>query len=61
MKKFGYTYLDEFGNTYYKDEAYAFGQKIFKLIHNTKDLFLLDKTYHINLEAIPKNYWDLVA
>ena len=61
MKKFGYTYLDEFGNTYYKDEAYTFGQKIFKLIHNVKDAFTVDKDYHINLEAVPKNYLDLVA
>lgn len=53
MKKFGYTYLDEFGNTYYKDEAYTFGQKIFKLIHNVKDAFTVDKDYHINLEAVP--------
>lgn len=53
MKKFGYTYEDDFGNTYYKDEAFSFGKKIFKVIHNTKDLFLLDKNYHINLEAIP--------
>ena len=53
MKKFGYTCEDDFGNTYYKDEAFSFGKKIFKVIHNTKDLFLLDKNYHINLEAIP--------
>lgn len=53
MKKFGYTYEDDFGNTYYKEEAFSFGRKIFKVIHNTKDLFLLDKNYHINLEAIP--------
>ena len=53
MKKFGYTYEDDFGNTYYKEEAFSFGKKIFKVIHNTKDLFLLDKNYHINLEAIP--------
>ena len=53
MKKFGYTYEDDFGNTYYKDEAFSFGKKIFKVIHNTKDLFLLDKNYHMNIEAIP--------
>lgn len=53
MKTFGYTEQDEFGNTYYKPEAYAFGQKIFKVIHNTKDNFLLDKDYHVNLEAVP--------
>ena len=53
MKFFGYTYEDEFGNTYYKDEAYAFGQRIFKAIHAIKDAFLIDKDYHMNLEAVP--------
>ena len=53
MKKFGYTYEDELGNTFYKPEAFAFGQKIFKTIHNVKDLFMIDKNYHSNLEAIP--------
>ena len=53
MKYFGYTTEDEFGNTFYKDEAFNFGRKIFKLIHNVKDTFLIDKDYHINLEAIP--------
>jgi ribonucleoside-triphosphate reductase (formate) len=54
MKKFGYTYTDEFNNTYYKPEAFTFGQKIFKTIHNVKDVFMIDKDYHVNLEAIPK-------
>ena len=53
LKKFGYTKVDEFGNTYYTDEAFNFGKRIFKVIHNVKDMFLLDKDYHINLEAIP--------
>lgn len=53
MKTFGYTYQDEFGNTYYKDEAYSFGKKIFKLIHNLKDTFIIDKDYKVNLEAVP--------
>lgn len=53
MKTFGYTTTDEFGNVFYKREAYDFGQKIFKVIHNTKDNFLLDKDYHVNLEAVP--------
>ena len=53
MKYFGYTYEDELGNTYYKDEAYDFGRKIFKIIHAVKDAFLADKDYHMNLEAIP--------
>lgn len=53
LKKFGYTKVDDFGNTYYTDEAFNFGKRIFKVIHNVKDMFLLDKDYHINLEAIP--------
>ena len=53
MKTFGYTYEDEFGNTFYKDEAINFGQKIFKVIHNVKDNFMLDKDYKINIEAVP--------
>lgn len=53
MKTFGYIRLDEFGNTFYKPEAYKFGEKIFKVIHNTKDNFALDKDYMINLEAVP--------
>ena len=53
MKKFGYTYKDQFGNTFYKDEAFSFGKKIFERIHAEKNDFLKDKNYHINLEAIP--------
>ena len=53
LKKFGDTKVDEFGNTFYTDAAFNFGKQIFKVIHNVKDIFLLDKDYHINLEAIP--------
>jgi anaerobic ribonucleoside-triphosphate reductase len=53
MKTFGYTTEDEFGNTFYKPEASEFGNQIFKVIHNTKDQFQLDKDYTINLEQIP--------
>ena len=53
MKSFGYTYQDEFGNTFYKDEAFEFGQQIFKVIKNTIDNFSLDKNYKINLEQVP--------
>ena len=54
MKTFGYIKTDELGNTYYTDEAFKFGEKIFKVIHNTKDNFALDKDYMINVEAVPK-------
>ena len=53
MSYFGYTYVDELGYTYYKDEAFEFGKKIFEVIHNEKDLFCTDKDYAVNLEAIP--------
>lgn len=53
MKAFGYTKEDEFGNTFYTEDALLFGKKIFKVIHNVKDNFMLDKDYKINLEAVP--------
>lgn len=53
MKTFGYVTEDEFGNTYYTDEAMSFGERIFKVIHQTKDQFALDKNYKINLEQVP--------
>lgn len=55
MKKFGYTYQDEFENTYYKDEAYEFGRKIFDTMRATMDKFIetYKCNYSINTEQIP--------
>ncbi len=53
MKTFGYVRVDEFGNTFYTDEANNFGKKIFEVIHRTKEQFALDKDYKINCEQIP--------
>lgn len=53
MKTFGYTYVDELGNTYYKDEAYELGQKIFNVLHEAIDEFIVDKDYKVNIEQIP--------
>lgn len=53
MKSFGYVRVDEFGNTFYTEQADAFGKRIFDVIHRTKDQFALDKDYKINLEQIP--------
>jgi len=53
IKTFGYVKEDEFGNTFYTDEAFAFAKKLFSVIHTTKDHFALDKDYMINVEAIP--------
>jgi len=53
MKTFGYTRQDELENTYYTDEAFSFGQRIFKVIQNTIDDFVLDKDYKVNVEQVP--------
>ena len=54
-KKFGYTKVDEFGDTYYTDKASNFGKKIFETMRKTADDFI--KEYHcdyqINTEQIP--------
>lgn len=55
MKKFGYTKVDEFGNTYYTDEASSFGKKIFEVIRTTADTFIqeIGADYLVNTEQIP--------
>ena len=55
MKRFGYTREDQFGNVYYTDEAAAFGEKIFKTMHEVADEFIKDENanYMINTEQIP--------
>lgn len=55
MKKFGYTRVDGFGDTYYTDKASAFGKKIFETMRKTADDFIkeYDCDYQINTEQIP--------
>ena len=53
MKKFGYTYTDEFGNTFYSDKASNFGRKIFESMREVADEFRQNKDYMINTEQIP--------
>ena len=55
MKKFGYTTMDEFGNTYYTDKAAEFGDKIFKTMRSTTDEFLkeINADYKVSTEQIP--------
>lgn len=53
MKTFGYTKEDEFGNTYYLDEAYSLGRRLFSVIKNCIDNFSLDKDYKFNIEQVP--------
>ena len=53
IKTFGYTEVDEFGNTTYKDEAFSLGKRIFAVIRNCIDNFSLDKNYKFNIEQVP--------
>ena len=55
MKKFGYTKVDEFGDTYYTDKASAFGKKIFETMRKTANEFIKEYNcdYQINTEQIP--------
>ena len=53
IKTFDYTRLDEFGNTYYTDEAYSLGRRIFEVIKNSINNFALDKDYKFNIEQVP--------
>ena len=55
MKKFGYTKMDEFGNTYYTDDASKFGKKIFDTMRHVADEFIRENNcdYQINTEQIP--------
>lgn len=53
IKTFGYTYVDEIGNTHYTEDAYTLGEDIFKVIRGCIDEFVKDKNYKINVEQIP--------
>lgn len=53
MKTFRYIRKDEFGNTYYTENAESFGKKIFEVIHSTKAEFAKTVDYQINCEQIP--------
>ena len=55
MKKFGYTKVDELGNTFYTEEATSFGKKIFETMRTVADNFIEKNNcdYKINTEQIP--------
>lgn len=55
MKKFGYTKVDELGDTYYTDKASNFGKKIFETMRKTANNFIKENNcdYQINTEQIP--------
>lgn len=55
LKKFGFTYQDKLGNTYYTKEGENFGELIFKTMREVADNFIKDNEcdYMINTEQIP--------
>lgn len=53
LQKYGFTYKDEFGYTYYMDEGINFATEILNVIKETKTEFAKDKDYMINIEQIP--------
>ena len=55
LKKFGFTYKDKLGNTYYTKEGEDFGRRIFETINKVKADFIIDNEcdYMINCEQIP--------
>lgn len=53
LQKYGMTYKDELGYTYYTDEGVEFAKDILRTIHEVKDEFSKDKDYMINIEQIP--------
>lgn len=55
LKRFGFTYQDKLGNTYYTKEGEDFGEKIFQTIRKVADDFLKQNEYDymINTEQIP--------
>lgn len=53
LQKYGMTYKDELGYTYYTAEGVEFAKNILRTIHEVKDEFSKDKDYMINIEQIP--------
>lgn len=55
MKKFGFTYQDELGNTFYSKEAETFGKQIFDTMNEVANEFVTanGNDYMISREQIP--------
>ena len=55
MKRFGHVRIDEFGNTFYTEDASRLGKLIFETMRAVADQFIEDvgADYHINTEQIP--------
>lgn len=53
LQKYGMTYKDEFGYTYYTEEGVETAKKILAVINEVKDEFARQTDYKINIEQIP--------
>lgn len=53
LQKYGMTYKDEFGYTYYTEEGVDFAKRILVTINEEKNKFTADKDYQANIEQIP--------
>jgi len=53
LEEFNYVITDEFGYSTYSEEGLSFAKKILETITKVKDIFVEDKNYSINIEAIP--------
>lgn len=53
LQKYGFTYQDEFGNTFYSEEGVQFAEEILRTITEVKDEFTEDKDYSVNIEEVP--------
>ena len=53
LQKCGFTYQDEFGNTFYSEEGVQFAEEILRTITEVKDEFTEDKDYSVNIEEVP--------
>ena len=53
IKTFGYLRVDKLGNTYYTDDAFRLGRRIFETIKDVIAKFSSNIDYKINIEQIP--------
>lgn len=53
LQKYGMTYKDEFGYTYYTEDGVNFAKEILAVINEEKNKFTSDKDYQANIEQIP--------
>lgn len=53
LQKYGMTYKDKFGYTYYTDEGVEFAKELLAVLNEEKEKFTADKDYQANIEQIP--------